>query len=415
MKILIVNKYDDKGGAAIAAKRLHKALEEQGVSVNFLAQESGTENSLSTTKNFIKEKINFLRFSFERLKIYMHINDKKNLFAFDSASFGEDISSHHAVQEADIIHLHWINFGFLSLKSIEKLLKLNKKIVWTFHDIWPITGGCFYSNDCLNYSDNCNNCHFLKEKSTLAKKIFSKKKNLYKNSNLQIVALCKWIKDSVEKSVLLSDKEISLLPNPIDTKLFKPEEKQIVRKRLGLKNDKIYLGFIAFNVNDERKGAKYLKESLLKLFEKKPELSEKIELIAIGKIKDETFFGNLPVKYTAYINDTKKMIDYYNAFDIMLLPSLEDNVPLVVQEAMACKTPLVAFNIGGIPDMIDHKKSGYLAKAKDTSDFVDGIEFCAENKDFLSKNAREKVEKEFSNEIVAKKYIEFYKTILEKN
>lgn len=412
MKILIINKYENIGGAAIAANRLFEALKNENIDVNFLVQKTKNKNSLSTSTSFLKLKLNFLKFSLERLKILFHIKNRDKLFSFDSATFGEDISKNSAVRKADIIHLHWVNFGFLSLKSINNLLKLNKPIVWTFHDMWPFTGGCFYSNDCEKYTQECEDCPFLRANSKLAKKIFEKKSVIYKNSNLQIVALSNWIKKSVEQSTLLKDKKIIRLPNPIDTNLFKPEPKEIAREKLNLKFDKIYLGFIAFNVNDERKGAKYLKESLISLFKNKPELKDKIELIAIGKIKDDTFFENLPVQFTGYISDTSQMINYYNSFDLMLLPSLEDNVPLVIQEAMACETPLIAFNIGGIPDLIDHKINGYLAELKNIEDFSNGILYCIENKETLSKNAGQKVLTEFSNKIVAQKYINFYKSIL---
>jgi glycosyltransferase involved in cell wall biosynthesis len=415
MKITIVNKFADTGGAAIAAKRLYEALKENNIDVSFLVQQDCNQY-LSTSNNKLKKAVNFARFSAERLKIYLNIKDKKDLFAFDTASFGEDITKHPSIKNADIIHLHWINFGFLSIKSIQKLLYLNKPIVWTFHDMWAFTGGCFYSRNCSNFSDNCTSCHFLKKKSKIAYKTFLKKKKTFNNNNLHIIALSNWIYKLVKQSSLLKQTDIYSIPNPINTNIFKPYDKYQCRKTLQLNKNKLLLGFVAYNVKDERKGAIYLKNSILKLFKDYPELKNKIQLIAIGKINDKNFFENIPIKFTGYINETEQLIKYYNALDLMILPSLEDNVPLVIQEAMACQIPFVAFDTGGIPDLIDHKINGYLAKSKNTYELAKGIKFIIDNNHNNSMGiaARQKMIQNFSYPIIAKKMTDFYNKILEK-
>lgn len=413
MKVVLVNTYERKGGAAIAAGRLFDALKDENVDVNFLVQ-NGNNNKVDVIANsFVSEKLSLYRFSRERFKVFRNIKSKQNLYGFDTASFGLDIRKNILVQEADVLHLHWINFGFLSLKNLEQLSELNKPIIWTLHDMWVLTGGCFYSNGCEAYKDQCKDCPFLKEKSSQAEKIFNFKKEIFKKSNFHLAAISSWTKNIIEDSYLFKNKKVIELSNPINSKIFSPVNKIKAKEILGLDENKIHIGFVAFNVNDKRKGAIYLKNSLNLLFKENPELKEKVELIAIGSSKDKEFFDNLPVVFTGYISEVKKMVAFYNACDFMLLPSLEDNLPLVIQEAMACQTPIIAFDTGGISDLVKHNKSGYLAKYKDTEDFANGMyNFITKPTDQIGKNARKFIVDNYSNEVIANKAIEIYKSFL---
>jgi len=413
MKILLINTYEKKGGAAIAAGRLFNALKEENIDVDFLVQNGDNSKAKTLTNNFFKEKMSIFRFSIERFKVLRNIREKENLYGFDTATFGIDISKNKLVQQADIIHLHWINFGFISLKGLEQLAKLNKPIVWTLHDMWPLTGGCFYSDGCEKYKIQCKNCQFLKENNSLAEKIFNQKKDLFKNSNFYPTAISSWTKSIIENSYFFKNKEVIELSNPIDETIFFPKNKKSIKKALKLDTNKTHIGFVAFNVNDKRKGAKYLKQSINLLFKERPNLKEKVELIAIGSTKDKEFFNGLPVHFTGYISNVKKMVDYYNACNFMLLPSLEDNLPLVIQEAMACKTPIIAFNTGGISDLVIHKKTGYLAKHQDIEDFKTGILTFIENStEEIGEESRNHIIKNYSNKVIAKKAKDIYSLLI---
>jgi len=415
LKVLIINKFDNTGGAAIASKRLYEALRLQNIDVDFLVQESSLKTALSTTNNFLKRKINFLRFSLERLKILINIKDKKNLFFFDSASFGEDISKLKIVQEADIIHLNWICFGFLSLKSLKNILKLKKPIFWTLHDMWTLTGGCFHSRGCDKYMDNCKDCKYLKSNSRLATKVLNKKIKLFNSNNLFPVAISNWSKQNIEKSIVFKNKSY-IIGNTINTNFFKPKDKILVKQKLNLNSQKFYIGFIAFNITNEYKGGKYLLETLKIIENNNLELYNNIELIAIGMVKDVSFFpNNLNIHFEGYVSDENKMLDYYNAMDIFVLPSLEENLPLVIQESMSCEIPAVAFDTGGISDMIEHNKNGYLAEYKNSNDLAYGIIKLLTDKDFYnmcSVEARKKIIETYSYEVISTKLIKHYKNVL---
>ena len=416
MKVVIINKYENKGGAAIAAKRLFETLNiKKDIDATLLVQESDSTKYQSTTSNFFKKKLNFFRFSLERLLVLKNIKSKENLFFFDSASFGEDISKNHFVKEADIIHLHWTNFGFLSLKSIRSLFLLKKPVFWTLHDMWLLTGGCFHSRTCEKYKNKCENCMFLKQNSKLAFKSFLKKEKILNNPYLKPIAISNWSKKNIENSKLITNKSV-VIGNPIDTTFYLPLDKKKTKKKLNLDSKKLFIGFIAFNTTNKYKGGKYLVEALNILKKKNQELFDKIELIAIGRVKDDDFFPkDLNIIFSGYIGDEVLMRDYYNAMDVFTLPSLEENLPLVIQEAMSCGTPVVAFNTGGITDLINHKKDGYLADYKNSEDLANGIMHVLLSKEIsqqYAENARKKIMDSFSYDVIAEKLIVEYKKSL---
>ena len=162
MKVVILNTSDSVGGAAIAALRLVKALEKQDIEIRMLVQKKNLENNIisETNNNIINKFKKIFYFAFERLIFKFQEKDSSLRFTFSLGNTGEDISKHKFIQEADIIHIHWINFGFLSLKSLKKIFQLGKPIVWTLHDMWTFTGGCHYSYDCEKYKTNCKNCSY---------------------------------------------------------------------------------------------------------------------------------------------------------------------------------------------------------------------------------------------------------------
>lgn len=189
MKIVILNTSERTGGAAVAAGRLGKALGQAGIQVEKLVRDDSW--------------LNRFRFYWERLIIFLcnHLN-RKNLFAVSIANTGMDLSGHPLVKDADIIHLHWINQGFLSLKDIEELVKLNKPIVWTMHDMWPCTGICHHARDCEKFQMICESCFFLKSKGKdLSTSVFDKKLSLYKEANITFVGCSRWLSGKAKKVI----------------------------------------------------------------------------------------------------------------------------------------------------------------------------------------------------------------------
>ena len=397
MKIVILNTSERTGGAAVAAGRLGKALRQAGIQVDKLIRENTW--------------LNRFRFYWERLIIFLcnHLN-RKNLFAVSIANTGMDLSGHPLVKDADIIHLHWINQGFLSLKDIEELVKLNKPIVWTMHDMWPCTGICHHARDCEKFQMICESCFFLKSKGKdLSTSVFDKKLSLYKEANITFVGCSRWLSGKAKKSYLLRDKTVLSIPNPINTEVYHPMDQDMTRELLGLPSGKRLLLFGALNVTDKRKGIDYLIEALRKI-EK-----QDVELVVFGQAKDDIRgLFPVPIHSMGYLSDESKIVALYNAVDMFITSSLEENLPNTIMESMACGTPCVGFEIGGIPEMIDHKINGYVASYKDASDLANGIRWVLEHEDqqALSDACVKKVQENYTEEVVAKQYMALYKRLL---
>lgn len=402
MKVAIINTSERTGGAAVAAERLGNALKKFGIQVDKLVRKDTW--------------LNRFRFYWERLIIFLcnHLN-RKNLFTVSIANTGTDLSEDSLVKEADIIHLHWINQGFLSVSDLGKLIDSGKPIVWTLHDLWPATAICHYPDKCKKYQSECSLCplqvtDFLFD---LANWIYNRKMRIGLNK-IHFVGCSKWITEMAQKSSLLEGASFASIPNPIDISVFKPLSKDDSRDRFHLPEGKFLLLFAAAKLSDRRKGAVYLIEacSVLKQY-----YADKIEIVLMGNGSEELCQA-LPFKVNSlgYISDTSTMVAAYSCADLFVIPSLEDNLPNTIMESMACGTPCVGFATGGIPEMIDHCVNGYIANYKDANDLANGIRWILEYKDrlALSDACVKKVQESYTEEVVAKRYMALYKELLQR-
>lgn len=419
MKVLHINKHDAGGGAAIAALRIHKALRANGIesSLLTLTKRSDDAHTFQLGKGVMHNIKSNYHFIAERVLFLPYEKDPTLRYAFSPATSGFDISNHPLVQEADILHLHWINQGFLSIASLEKLFNLGKPIVWTLHDMWPFTGGCHYSGSCIEYNERCGFCPFLRNpsKDDLSNKIFIKKKKIYSNALLNVVACSKWLRSLSAESGLFQGHDVTNIPNPIDTTLFRQLDKTACRNELNLPTDKKLILFGAANILDIRKGLRYLMEALMIVKENFPTLSQRIELVVFGKL-NENISKKLPfnIHNMNFISSPDKLVKIYNAADVFLLPSLQDNLPNTVMESMACHTPVVGFGIGGVPEMVIHEKSGFMAEAKNSLSLATGLYQTLFLNDTLKMGnaARERAEELYSEKVVAAQYKEVYQKAL---
>jgi glycosyltransferase involved in cell wall biosynthesis len=419
MKITILSTFDNFGGASIAASRLNKALNTNGLSSNMLVQDKNGNlpNVETIAPNWFQKKIALLRFALDRLQFTFYEKNKDVRFIFSQAKIGVDVSNHPLIQQSDIIHLHWINFGFLSIDSLGKLFKTNKPIVWTLHDMWAFTGGCHYGRECTNYEKSCGNCEqFLKNSSEndLSYQIWERKKVIFSNANLTIVTCSEWLAQKARESSLLEDKMIISIPNPIDTYAFRPIEKEVARDYFKLSPNKKYILFGAVRISDVRKGFAYFSEALLMLNVHLLNLEAQIlniEIIIFGQAQTPDFDG-LPFKVNILgkLSDLETIAKTYSAATVFVSPSIEDNLPNTIMESMACGTPVVGFDVGGIPEMIDHKSNGYVAKYKSAEDLAKGIYWTLFDSDYqaLVSNSRQKVLDNYSEKAVAEKYKKVY-------
>jgi len=421
MKITILSTFDNFGGAAIAASRLNKALNTNGLSSNMLVQDKkgNLPDVESIAQNWFQKKLALLRFALDRYQFAFYEKNKGVRFIFSQAKIGVDVSNHLLIEQSDIIHLHWINFGFLSLNSLEKLFKTNKPIVWTLHDMWAFTGGCHYSRECTNYERNCGNCvQFLKKpyKNDLSYQVWERKKEIFSKANLTIVTCSEWLAQKARESSLLKDKTIISIPNPIDTNIFRPIEKSVVTEYFNLSPDKIYILFGAVKVSDERKGFSYFAEalSILKTLLSVGRQPTIIEILIFGQAQASDFEGlSFKVNILGKLSDLETIAKVYSAATVFVSPSIEDNLPNTIMESMACGTPVVGFEVGGIPEMIDHEKSGYLAKYKSSEDLAKGIYWTLFESDYdeLVNYSIQKVLDNYSEKVIAEKYKKVYQSL----
>jgi glycosyltransferase involved in cell wall biosynthesis len=388
MKVVLVNTLAS-GGAYVACKRLKQALQRNGVDASLIEIKA--------------KRWNFL---WERFCIWVanHFS-RKNLFAVSIANTGTDISKLDVVREADIIHLHWINQGGLSLHNIEQSQALGKPIVWTMHDMWPFTGICHHANECTQYRTKCLSCP--KNANILARKIFDKKQSIWQH--LTFIGCSKWISSLAEKSRLTGNSQVFSIPNPIDTTLLKPIAKAQAKQQLGLDPNVKYILFGAVNSIAPAKGVEYLLRADQLL------TTKKIQYLVLGK-NGKSIIEKLTHEGVdlGYISDDSLKNIIYSAADVFVTPSLEENLPNMIMEAMACGTPCVGFNIGGIPEMIDHKQNGYVAQYKDALDFARGINWVLSSQEDLGTAARTKVTNVYAESVVANQYIQLYQSLLKK-
>lgn len=411
IKVLSVCTSDANGGAARAAYRIHQGVRKLGVDSRMFVKDKHTDDAnvvaldAFVPHNCLYKAFEWIRHKFKN-KIQHHHWDKytERETVFMSDLRGTDL--HGALQklEYDVLHLHWINQRFIPMEQLPK----NKPIVWTLHDSWPFCGICHYFFNCEKYKQQCGDCPLLhsEEPNDLSNHVWKKKSEIYKDLDLHIVSPSRWLADCARNSSLLGHFPITVIPNCLDAETFRPLND---RKASG-KHVVLYGAMNA--TKDNRKGFSNL-VTALQLLEQQGHGNE-IELVVFGASKsDLSLEVNIPVHYVGYVNDTEKLVDLYNQASVMVVPSLAENLSNAIMESLSCGTPVVAFNIGGNGDMIEHKKNGYLAKEKDDADLAEGILWCLNNNEdnCLGKAGREKVMRDYTYEAVSLQYKKLYETI----
>jgi glycosyltransferase involved in cell wall biosynthesis len=280
------------------------------------------------------------------------------------------------------------------------------------HDMWPFTGGCHYDNHCEGFKKNCGNCPVLQSEKPhdLSRDIYKIKAKAYSQvNNLTMVGCSQWITQCAKESTLLKDKNMVTIPNCINTDMFKKINQNSARDVFGIPKNKKVILFSAMDLLDPRKGAIELFDAINLLD------ADNAVFVINGSSKPEKPSGlKCPVYFIPPLHDEVSLHLMYNVADVMIVPSLQENLANSIVESLACSVPVVAFDIGGNKDMIDHKKNGYLAKMNDSIDLAKGIEWAIYNKDAkgLALRARAKVISTFDSKIVSKQYIDLYKRIL---
>lgn len=420
LKVVHLNTYDGNGGAGRACLRLSNALNSIGIDSKVLVyyQFGSNPNIHNLSKSPLAKAKAVFNIMAERY-LAKALSKKEVKTPFSLQWFGKSILKNKLVREADVIHIHWINHGFLSPKFLAELDELEKPIVWTFHDSNAFTGGCHVRYSCENFHRQCGNCPLLRMSGPkdISHQTWKRKQKAYSELNFHVVAPSNWMTQSVKESSLLGLRHTSVIPNTIEADIFKPYVKAEAKKILKIAPEKFVLmsGFMP-SKNDKHKGTQYLIDALFEL-SRRPEIpNEQIELVIFGN-KDEENVPKFPFKTTflGTINKDEHLAKCYAAADAFITPSLEDNLPNTVMESLACATPVIAFTTGGIPDMVKHLQNGYLARYEDASDLADGIEwlFLHEQKEEVQKEARRTILSTFAPLVIAEQHLALYLKLLD--
>ena len=423
MRVLIVNTSEQSGGAAIAARRLTSALNNHGVKAKMLVRDKADGSADGNTAQAFNPTVvkcghkwlSLWHFLWERIIIFLHMHLKySRVFQVDIANSGMDITRLREFREADVIHLHWVNQGMLSLAGLRRIIDSGKPVVWTMHDLWPATAICHLTLGCRRFTTACRCCKYLPgggSNHDLAARVWKRKQHLLENRSVAFVACSRWLQGEAKGSALLRGQTIAQVHNPIDTRLYRPGDKQAARQAEGLPADRLLLLFVCQNVAHANKGMSYLCEACQQLAQKYPDLKDRLTLVVLGSHADEVA-GQMPfdVVQAGYVADEQRLIRLYQAADAFVLPSLSENLPNTIMEALACGVPCVGFRVGGIPEMIDHRKNGYVADYRSSDDLARGIWWvlCEADRPTLSEAAVRKVAHTYAQQTVAMRYIEIY-------
>lgn len=403
MKVLHINQSDTSGGAAIAGYRLHQGLLAQGVDSRLLVGFAKTSSKRVTAvpRNFVE---NYSR----RFTWRLGINYLQYISTFN-------IAQHSFYKNADVINFHNLHGDYFNYLAIPQLAK-NKPVIFTLHDMWSFTGHCAYSYDCDRWKIGCGKCPYpntyppIKLDNTRLE--WQLKNWVYHRSQLSIVTLSNWLTQQAMQS-MLNQFPIHHIPNGVDTKTYQPLDSEQCRFLLGIPASKKVLMFGAQTFSDLRKGSDLLIKALSKL-----PVSLKAEslLLTIGD-KSEAIAEAVEIQTLnlGYVSSDRLKAIAYSAADLFIFPTRTDNLPLVLQESMACGTPMVSFKVGGLADLVRPGITGYLAESEDTKDFSNGIVQLLEDRhlhNYMSEQCRAIALQEYPLELQVQRYIELYRHAL---
>ena len=308
-----------------------------------------------------------------------------------------------------MINLHWAQNAYLSLSELQAIQNLGKPIAWTLHDMWAITGGCHYNEDCRKFESECSHCPLLKNDSisNISLHQFKAKQKIY-SDHIHFICPSNWLATETSKSALTKNNPVTVIPNTLDLSEFKPIDREQAKKYFGIQTNKKIILFVSMSLSDQRKGFEWFENAILGLEKSDADWKNKYEILAIGRKAAQPKFETT-IHYTGRLNGSKAMANAYAAADVFVTPSQQDNLPNTVVESLACGTPVVAFQIGGMPDLIQHLHNGYLAKFQDLKDLQNGIVHCLTNN--LSHNTREGILTLVDSKKVAAKYIAVFENL----
>jgi len=408
LRVAAVNYHDIFGGAARAAFRLCEGLRRSGVDLTLHVQ-AKTSDAFWARRSGGRAR---LRSMVDVIPLYRY---RRRTGSYWSLNWLPN-PSFPSFSGTDIVHLHFVGSGYL---PISRFRRLEAPIVWTLHDMWAFTGGCHYDEFCGRYVEGCGKCPQLGSRSArdLSSYLYRRKTDSWRNLPLTVVSPSRWLADEARRSAVFREHRIEVIPNGIDLELYRPVNKAWAREILRLPPDGKLVMFGALSsTSDTRKGFAHLQGALDRL--RSAQRAQPVSLVIFGAREPQRPPDlGFPVHYMGHVSDDITLALLYSASDVMVVPSVQENLSNVIVESMACGTPVVAFDIGGNRDMIEHQAGGYLAQPYAAEDLAAGIEWVLADDERLrrlSMNARRKCEDDFEISKVAARYISLYGSLLKR-
>jgi glycosyltransferase involved in cell wall biosynthesis len=406
MKVLHLSTHDIAGGASRAAYRVHRCMLGMGLdSRMYVRSKTSKDGTVQTRTDF------FGRFYFQLLPLLNRAYGKLQRSADDnSRSYNPaptlSLRRHIRPQEYDVVMLHFLGQGYLNYREIGRI---TQPIVWLVHDMWPFCGGEHYTEDGQRFTQGyrADNRSPGDRGLDLDRHLWRGKRKRWANPNVAVVGASRWISELARKSLLFANAKHDVIPYPLDTGIYQPQDKTAARRLFGLPQDRKLVLFGAVGgVNDRRKGFDLLVDALKKVARQRRDA----DLVVFGNPSGGAFPDvGLPCHTLGILRDDYSLAMLYSAADVLAAPSRIDNLPQIVLESQCCGTPCVAFNVGGMPDMIEHHRTGFLAASFSTDEFAAGIEWVIEasgSKSDLAHDTREIAVVKWNEEGIGKKYLE---------
>lgn len=400
----------NSGGAAIAAKRIAKAVEStsgEHVINQFLTLYHAESDPVVTA--YINDSR--LLFTIKALRkisdILFNIRSKEYPGPFTYGGFGVAHWSRlkSFLDEADIVHIHWVNRGFFSIRQLKKLVDSGKPVVWTLHDMWAFTGGCHYDGECKKYEGVCNNCNCIESGRRDFTHVQVAKEEIFSKKNIYIVGCSHWITDCARRATIMKyQNHIQCISNPINCNFFLPVnafKSARLREKYNIHKDKRVVLFGAMSSDDKRKGGEFIRQ----IVDNIPK--QDFQLVIFGNCSDYSAYDMENTTFLGAIKDQKNMHEIYSMSDVFIAPSIQENLANTVMESLASGTPVVAFNIGGMQDMIIDNYNGKLVAPFQVNEFVKAIKIVCTNSE-MRRNAADSIRERFSEDIIGQKYYRLY-------
>lgn len=416
MKVVQLSTMDVQGGGGSrAAYRLHCGLQKQGVDSQMVVKFKHTNDPTVHGKSIhsvLQRKLSNIPLLMNEIPSWFSQYPTKPYY---STAWWPDRIQHRLTQiQPDLVNLHWVNGGFIRLESLPKW---PWPLVWTLHDMWPFDGAEHYSHDDRYITGYTKKNRPAEESGfDVGRWVWERKQAAWSTLHLTVVSPSQWLAKCARRSALFTHYPISVIPNGVDVKLFQPQDMAEQRRQLGLPLDKKIVLFAANTVEDKRKGFDLLLAALVRL--RQQAMADNIVLAIVGKSSNQILNDvSLPIYHLGYVESEEKLATVYSAVDILVMPSRQDNLPNTILEAMASGTPCVAFNVGGLPDMIVHQQTGYLAQPEDSQSLAHGMQWMLADEPRLKTmrdQSRKRIEQHFSDTLQAKRYSDLYHTVLDR-